>query len=84
MKTATGSASSRDARGDQPDEEPTAATSAGRHALQALTPAECFDLLEPGGGRSSRSRTSAQTARTVTPLAAAFTAMAAVASGSMS
>ena len=49
MKTATGSASSRDARGDQPDEEPTAATSAGRHALQALTPAECFDLLEPGG-----------------------------------
>ena len=49
MKTATGSASSRDARGAQPDEEPTAAKSAGQHALQALTPAECFDLLEPGG-----------------------------------
>ena len=49
MKTATGSASSRDARGAQPDEEPTAARSAGQHALQTLTPAECFDLLEPGG-----------------------------------
>jgi len=40
------------------------------------------DAPVPGGGRSSR--TSAQTARTVTALAAAFTAMAAVASGSMS
>src|SRR6516164_9087619 len=49
MKTATGSASSRDARAAQPSEEPTAAKSAGQHALQALTPAECFDLLEPGG-----------------------------------
>ena len=49
MNTATGSASSRDARGAQPDEEPTAARSAGQHALQTLTPAECFDLLEPGG-----------------------------------
>jgi len=49
MKTAAGSASSRDARGAQPGEEPTAARSAGQHALQTLTPAECFDRLEPGG-----------------------------------
>jgi nitroimidazol reductase NimA-like FMN-containing flavoprotein (pyridoxamine 5'-phosphate oxidase superfamily) len=49
MKTATGSASSRDARGAQPGEESTAAGSAGQHTLRALSPAECFDLLEPGG-----------------------------------
>jgi pyridoxamine 5'-phosphate oxidase-like protein len=49
MKTATGSASSRDARGGQTDEQSTAAGSAGQHALQTLSPAECFGLLEPGG-----------------------------------
>jgi len=49
MKTATGSASSRDARGAQPDERATAAGSAGQHALRTLSPAECFGLLEPGG-----------------------------------
>jgi nitroimidazol reductase NimA-like FMN-containing flavoprotein (pyridoxamine 5'-phosphate oxidase superfamily) len=49
MKTATGSASSRDARGAQPDERSTAAGCAGQHALRTLSPAECFGLLEPGG-----------------------------------
>ena len=49
MKTATGPASSRDARGAQPDEQSTAAGSAGQHALRTLSPAECFGLLEPGG-----------------------------------
>ena len=49
MKTATGSASSRDARDAQPEEESTAAGSAGQHTLRTLSPAECFDLLEPGG-----------------------------------
>ena len=49
MKTATGPASSRDARGAQPDEQSPAAGSAGQHALRTLSPAECFGLLEPGG-----------------------------------
>jgi nitroimidazol reductase NimA-like FMN-containing flavoprotein (pyridoxamine 5'-phosphate oxidase superfamily) len=49
MKTATGSASSRDARGAQPQEQATAAGCAGQHALRTLSPAECFGLLEPGG-----------------------------------
>src|SRR5215472_17958620 len=49
MKTATGSASSRDARGAQPEERSTAARPAGQHALRTLSPAECFGLLEPGG-----------------------------------
>src|SRR6516162_10254296 len=49
MKTATGSASSRDARGVQPDEQSTAVGSAGQRALRTLSPAECFGLLEPGG-----------------------------------
>ena len=49
MKTATGPASSRDARGAQPDERSAAAGSAGQHALRTLSPAECFGLLEPGG-----------------------------------
>ena len=47
MKTATGSASSRDARGARPDEQ--SAVSAGQRALRTLSPAECFGLLEPGG-----------------------------------
>jgi nitroimidazol reductase NimA-like FMN-containing flavoprotein (pyridoxamine 5'-phosphate oxidase superfamily) len=45
MKTATGSASSRDAGGARPGED----CAAGEHALQTLSPAECFDLLQPGG-----------------------------------
>jgi len=49
MKTATGSASSRDARGVQPEEQSTAVGSAGQRALRTLSPAECFGLLEPGG-----------------------------------
>jgi nitroimidazol reductase NimA-like FMN-containing flavoprotein (pyridoxamine 5'-phosphate oxidase superfamily) len=49
MKTATGSASSRDARGAQTDEQSTAAGSVGQRALRTLGPAECFGLLEPGG-----------------------------------
>ena len=49
MKTATGSASSRDARGAQPDEQSTAAGAVGQRALRTLSPAECFGLLEPGG-----------------------------------
>ena len=49
MKTATGSASSRDARGVQPDEESANAGAVGEHALQTLSAAECFDLLESGG-----------------------------------
>jgi nitroimidazol reductase NimA-like FMN-containing flavoprotein (pyridoxamine 5'-phosphate oxidase superfamily) len=49
MKTATGSASSRDARGAQTDEQSAAAGSAGEHALRTLSPDECFELLEPGG-----------------------------------
>ena len=46
MTTAMGAASSRDARGVQPEEESGAA---GAHALRTLGPAECLDLLEPGG-----------------------------------
>jgi nitroimidazol reductase NimA-like FMN-containing flavoprotein (pyridoxamine 5'-phosphate oxidase superfamily) len=46
MTTAMGSAGSRDARGVRPDEGSTAA---GARALRTLSPAECFDLLEPGG-----------------------------------
>jgi hypothetical protein len=49
MTTAMGAASSRDARGVQPEEEPVAAGAAGQHALRTLSPAECLDLLEPGG-----------------------------------
>ena len=49
MKTATGSASSRDARGVQPDEQSTAVGSAGQRALRTLSPAECLGLLEAGG-----------------------------------
>src|SRR5215475_3940251 len=49
MKTATGSASSRDARGAQPEEESTAVGSAGQRALRTLSPAECYGLLEAGG-----------------------------------
>ena len=49
MATAMGSASSRDARGAQPDEQSTAVGSAGQRALRTLSPAECFGLLEPGG-----------------------------------
>jgi len=49
MKTATGSASSRDARGARPGEDSATAGSAGQHALRTLSAAECFDLLEAGG-----------------------------------
>ena len=49
MATAMGSASSRDARGVQPDEESANAGAVGEHALQTLSAAECFDLLESGG-----------------------------------
>jgi len=49
MKTATGSASSRDARGAQPEGQSTAAGAVGQRALRTLSPAECFGLLEPGG-----------------------------------
>ena len=48
MTTAMGSASSRDAR-DVPSEGESVAGSADRRALRTLSPAECFDLLEPGG-----------------------------------
>jgi nitroimidazol reductase NimA-like FMN-containing flavoprotein (pyridoxamine 5'-phosphate oxidase superfamily) len=49
MTTAMGSAGSRDARGVRPEGGSTAAGSAGAHTLRTLSPAECFDLLEPGG-----------------------------------
>ncbi len=50
MTTAMGPASSRDARDVLPGRESTAAgAAAGEHVLQTLSPAECFDLLEPGG-----------------------------------
>jgi nitroimidazol reductase NimA-like FMN-containing flavoprotein (pyridoxamine 5'-phosphate oxidase superfamily) len=49
MTTAMGAASSRDARGVQPAEESVAAGPAGEHALRTISPAECLDLLEPGG-----------------------------------
>lgn len=49
MKTATGSASSRDARGARPEEESAAAGPVGERALRTLSPAECYGLLEPGG-----------------------------------
>ncbi len=48
MTTAMGSASSRDAR-DVPSEGESIAGSADGRALRTLSPAECFDLLEPGG-----------------------------------
>jgi nitroimidazol reductase NimA-like FMN-containing flavoprotein (pyridoxamine 5'-phosphate oxidase superfamily) len=48
MTTAMGSASSRDAR-DVLSEGESIAGSAGGRALRTLSPAECFDLLEPGG-----------------------------------
>ena len=48
ITTAMGSASSRDAR-DARSEGESIAGSAGGRALQTLSPAECFDLLEPGG-----------------------------------
>jgi nitroimidazol reductase NimA-like FMN-containing flavoprotein (pyridoxamine 5'-phosphate oxidase superfamily) len=49
MNTATGSASSRDARDTRTGEQSTAAGSAGQHTLRTLSPDECFGLLEPGG-----------------------------------
>ena len=48
MTTAMGAAS-RDARGVQPAAESVAAGPAGERALRTLSPAECLDLLEPGG-----------------------------------
>ena len=64
MATAMGSASSRDARGVQPDEESANAGAVGEHALQTLSAAECFDLLEPGGvGRGGVAATSCSRSR---------------------
>jgi nitroimidazol reductase NimA-like FMN-containing flavoprotein (pyridoxamine 5'-phosphate oxidase superfamily) len=48
MTTAMGPASSRDAR-DARSEGESIAGSAGGRPLRTLSPAECFDLLEPGG-----------------------------------
>jgi nitroimidazol reductase NimA-like FMN-containing flavoprotein (pyridoxamine 5'-phosphate oxidase superfamily) len=48
MTTAMGSASGRDAR-DVRSEGDLIARSAGGRVLRTLSPAECFDLLEPGG-----------------------------------
>jgi nitroimidazol reductase NimA-like FMN-containing flavoprotein (pyridoxamine 5'-phosphate oxidase superfamily) len=48
MTTAMGPASSRDAR-DVLSEGESIAGSAGGRTLRTLSPAECFDLLEPGG-----------------------------------
>jgi nitroimidazol reductase NimA-like FMN-containing flavoprotein (pyridoxamine 5'-phosphate oxidase superfamily) len=48
MTTTMGSASSRDARDVQSEGESTAGSAGGR-TLRTLSPAECFDLLEPGG-----------------------------------
>ena len=45
MTTAMGSASSRDARDIRSEGE----SITGGRALRTLSPAECFDLLEPGG-----------------------------------
>ena len=50
MTTGKGPASSRDALSVFPDREsPAPKPAAHGHALQTLSPVECFDLLEPGG-----------------------------------
>jgi nitroimidazol reductase NimA-like FMN-containing flavoprotein (pyridoxamine 5'-phosphate oxidase superfamily) len=50
MATGRGPANSRDALRALPglDSSPSG-PAAGQHALRTLSPAECFDLLEPGG-----------------------------------
>ena len=48
MTTAMGSAGSRDERDVLSEGESVAGSADGR-ALRTLSPAECFDLLEPGG-----------------------------------
>ena len=50
MTTGNRPTSSRDALRAVPGREPPASGRAARaHALRTLSPAECFDLLEPGG-----------------------------------
>src|SRR5712692_11299893 len=50
MTTGRGQANSRDAPRALPDRESTAPEPAAHErALRTLSPAECFDLLEPGG-----------------------------------
>jgi nitroimidazol reductase NimA-like FMN-containing flavoprotein (pyridoxamine 5'-phosphate oxidase superfamily) len=50
MTTGKGPASRRSALGTVPDREsPAPGHAAPEHALRALSPAECFGLLEPGG-----------------------------------
>jgi len=50
MTTVNGPANSRDAVSSSPRRESPASGSAAReHSLRTLSPAECFDLLEPGG-----------------------------------
>jgi hypothetical protein len=50
MTTVNGPANSRGAVSSSPRRESPASGSAAReHSLRTLSPAECFDLLEPGG-----------------------------------
>ena len=49
MTTGRGPANSRDALTALPNREPPAGPAANKRALRTLSPAECFDLLEPGG-----------------------------------
>src|SRR6516225_4921009 len=50
MTTGKGPAYSRDALSVSPDREsPAPGAAAGERTLRTLSPAECFDLLEPGG-----------------------------------
>jgi len=50
MTTGKGPAYSRDALSVSPDREsPAPGAAAGERTMRTLSPAECFDLLEPGG-----------------------------------
>jgi len=50
MTTVNGPANSRDAVSSSPRREsPASGSAACEHSLRTLSPAECFDLLEPGG-----------------------------------
>ena len=50
MATAKGPAKSQYVRHDVPEGEVMASGSGSReHVLRTLDPAECFDLIEPGG-----------------------------------
>lgn len=50
MTTGKGPAYSRDALSVSPDREsPSPGAGAGERVMRTLSPAECFDLLEPGG-----------------------------------